>query len=444
MVNRRARPYFIGGGIIAVLSLSYIGIRAYKSQVELDELLADARAANRSVGTRHSHSSDNHAHEHHGDPLTTATQHEHNHAEGHEGNTYEIDGMSLHVTEVIAPMRMSREDSERAEWIVYGKLTPYIEQEIKNAKLLRQQNEGRVLQHVITPDGKLGTVAVDKDDPIEEGDVILQSDLISRSHPWGFSENQIEVNQMKAKRSEESKYIKDGVEYPIPDEFFALDEYERMEYFKKFRLTLDLGISMDEVETKIAAGEFDASLTDAEKKRIEARLSIDAALLEEKKHRMGLLDPLGPKPTLSDLPPVNVTIKPDAEYGHTLPESRSHIDDYGFWESVLADVETASDEKIDEPPPTFKTVPELPISTPQVNRDPDVENSVPMAEVPPMPENLTPETAKAKLKERLSPEQFLKAQQLLDEYGAEVGIRQFREMSPEHKGAPQHPDEKRR
>ena len=437
MVNRRARPYFIAGGIIAVLSLSYFGIRAYKSQVELDKLLSDARAVNQSVGARHSHSSDNHTHEREGDALTTAPPHGHNQSAGHEGNTYELDGMSLHIKSVIAPMPMSRDESERAEWIVYGKLTPYIEKEIKKAERLRQQNKGLVLQHVITPDGKLGTVAVDKDNQYKDGDAILQSDLISRSHPWGFSEDQ--VNE---KRSEEFKFIKDGVEYTMPDEYFTLDEYERDEYFKKFRLTLDLDISMDEVEAKIAAGELDASLTDAEKKQIEARLSIEAALLEEEKHRAGLLDPLGPKPTLSDLPPVNVTFKPDAEYGHTLPESRSHIDDYGFWESVLADVEMTSDERIDEPPPTFKTVPELPISTPQVNRGPDVENSVATEEVPPIPDNLTPDTAKAQLKERLSPEQFSKAQQLLDEYGAEEGLRQFRELSPEHKGAPRHSHEK--
>lgn len=333
-------------------------------------------------------------------------------------------------------MPMSREDLQHMEWMVYGKLTPYIEKEIKRAELLRQQNEGKVLQQVITPDGKLGTVAVDKDDQYKDGDAILRSDLITRSHPWGFSEDQ--VNE---KRSEEFKFIKDGVEYTMPDEYFTLDEYERDEYFKKFRLTLDYGISMDEVEAKIAAGELDASLTDAEKKQIEARLSIEAAILEEEKHRAGLLDPLGPKPTLSDLPPVNVTFKPEAEYGHTLPESRSQIDDDGFWESVLADVETASDESIDEQLPTPIAVSELPISTPRVNRDPDVENSVPMAEVPPMPENLTPESVKAQLKERFSPEEFSKAQQLLEKYGAEEGLRRFRERPPEHKGVQRHSHE---
>ena len=100
MVNRRARPYFIGGGIIAVLSLSYIGIRAYKSQVELDELLSDARAVNQSVGARHSHFLDNHAHEREGDALTTAPPHGHNQSAGHEGRTYELDGLSLHIKEV--------------------------------------------------------------------------------------------------------------------------------------------------------------------------------------------------------------------------------------------------------------------------------------------------------------------------------------------------------
>ena len=431
MVKRSVSPYIIGVCIVAVLSMSYIGIRAYNSHVELNQVLSDARAVNRSVGARHSHSSDNHAPVRKGDPLTTAPQHEHNHSEGHDGyKSYEIDGLSLHVKDVISSRPMSREDLELTEWVVYGKLTPYIEKEIKRTELLRQQNEGKVLQKVITPDGQIGTVAVDKDDPIKDGDAILRSDLITRSHPWGFS-----MDQVNAKRSEEFKFIKDGVEYTMPEEYYTLDEYERNEYFKKFRLTLDLDVSMDEVEAKIAAGELDASLTDAEKKQIETRLSIHAALLEEKKHRAGLLDPMGPKPTVSDSPPVNVTIKPDAEYGHALPEGRSQFDNDGFWESVLADVEKASEGSIDEPSPTLKVLPEQPKPTRRVNRTPDVENSVAMEEVPPIPDSLTPETVKAELKERLSPEQFSKAQQLLDEYGAEEGLRQFREMPPEHTGA---------
>lgn len=99
MVNRRAKPYLIAGSILAVLSLSYISIRAYKGHLELDELLSDARAVNRSVGARHSHSSDNSAHEQKGESLTTALQHEYNHTAGPEGRTYELDGMSLHNKE---------------------------------------------------------------------------------------------------------------------------------------------------------------------------------------------------------------------------------------------------------------------------------------------------------------------------------------------------------
>ena len=429
MINRRVSPYIIGVCIVAVLSIFYIGIRAYKGQVELDELLSDARAVNSSVGARHSRSLDNHAHEREGDALTTTPPHGHNQSAGHEGRSFEIDGMSLHVKDVIAPMPMSRDELESAEWMVYGKLTPYIEKEIKRTELLRQQNEGKVLQKVITPDGQIGTVAVDKDDPIKDGDAILRSDLITRSHPWGFS-----MDQVKAKRSEEFKFIKDGVEYTMPEEYYTLDEYERNEYFKKFRLTLDLDVSMDEVEAKIAAGELDASLTDAEKKQIETRLSIHAALLEEKKHRAGLLDPLGPKPTVSDKPPVKVAIKPDAEYGHALPEGRSQNDDDRFWESVFAEIEAASDESSS----TSDVVSEQPQSKSQVDRDLDLSfarSSEEAEDVPPMPDSLTPETIKAQLKERLSPEQFSKAQRLLDEYGAEEGLRQFKEMPPDHTGA---------
>ena len=111
---------------------------------------------------------------------------------------------------------------------------------------------------------------------------------------------------------------------------------------------------------------------------------------------------MGPKPTVSDSPPVNVTIKPDAEYGHALPEGRSQNDDDRFWESVFAEIESASERSIDEPPPTPKAAPEHPKSNRQVNRTPDVENSVAMEEVPPIPDNLTSETVKAQLKERFN------------------------------------------
>ena len=419
MINRRVKPFILGVCIFAVLSMSYIGIRAYKGHVELNQVLSDARAVNRSVGARHSHSSDNHAHEREGDRRTTGLQHDvHYDAVGPEGYIYEIDS----TREIVSPEPMSKEELELTEWIVTGKRTPHVEQELKRAALLRQQNEGRVFQRVITPEGQLGTVVVHEENQYEDGDAILRSDLItSTTHPWFFSENQVDV-----KVSEKATLIRNGVEYPLPDEYYALDEYEREEYFKKFRVSLDLKISMDEVEAKIAAGELDVSLSDAEKQRIEKRSSSDGPITEEHRHRERLLDSMTPKPTLSDNPPVNVTFKHDADIENARPERRSHIDDYGFWESVLADVETTSDERIDEPPPTFKTVPELPISTPQVNRDPDVENSVPMAEVPPMPENLTPESVKAQLKERLSPEEFSKAQQLLEKYGAEEGLRRFR------------------
>ena len=434
MINRRVKPFILGVCIFALLLLSYIGIRAYKGQVELDELLSDARAVNRSVGAPHLHSSDNHSHEREGDLRTTELQHDvHNHSLGREGYTYEIDS----TREIVSPEPLSKEELELTEWIVTGKRTPYVEQELKRAELLRQQNEGRVFQRVITPDGQLGTVVVHEENQYEDGDAILRSDLItSRTHPWFFSENQVNV-----KMSEEAKLIRNGVEYPLPDEYYALDEYKREEYFKKFRVSLDLNISMDEVEAKIAAGELDVSLSDADKQRIE---SSDGPITEEHRHRESLLDTMTPKPTPSDKLPVNVTFKPDTQYPHAIRESRPHIDDDGFWESVLADVEKASGERIDEPSPTPKAMPELPISAPRVNPAPVVENSVPMEDVPPILDNLTPETVKAQLKERLSPEQFSNVQQLLEEYGAEEGLRRFRERPHEHKSVPRHSHEKSR
>ena len=435
MINRRVKPYIIGVCIVVVLPMSYIGIRAYKGNVELNQALSDARAINRSVGARHSHSSDNHAHVREGDLRATAPQHDvHHHSVGREGYTYEIDS----IREIVSPEPMSKEELELSEWIVTGKRTPYVEKILKEAELLRQQNAGRVFQQIITPDGQLGTVVVHEDKQYEDGDAILRSDLItSRTHPWFFLENQVEV-----KVSEEAKFIQNGVEYPMPEEYYTLDEYEREEYIKKFRLSLDLDISMDEVEAKIAAGELNVSLSDTEKQQVDNRWSSEVPITKEHRHRESLLDTMTPKPTLSDKSPVKVTFKEDAKIENALPKEQLQIDDYGFWESVLADVATASDERIDEPSPTPKAVPELPISTPRVNRAPDVENSAAMEEDPPIPDNLTSESVKSQLKERLSPEQFSRAQRLLEEYGAEEGLRQFRELPIEHKGARRHSHEK--
>ena len=59
MFNRRFVPYIVGVCIVALISLSYVGYRAYQNHVEFERLIADAQEGfNRSVDGHHSHSSE--------------------------------------------------------------------------------------------------------------------------------------------------------------------------------------------------------------------------------------------------------------------------------------------------------------------------------------------------------------------------------------------------
>ena len=202
----------------------------------------------------------------------------------------------------------SKEELELDEWIMTGKLTPYVEQELKRRAAIRQQIEMRVLQRVVTPDGKLGQVIVPEYDQYEEGDAILQSELVApESHP----------NLFPAKPSRGVALIlpksidPEGVEHFVPDEYYEItDPYEREEYFNKFEHSIVLGIPMDEVEAKIAAGELDVSLSDTDKQHVDEMSAAHAARDE----RVRLLDVFGQKPRHSDKSPVKVSFLPDTRF----------------------------------------------------------------------------------------------------------------------------------
>lgn len=428
MVKRRVNPYIVGVCIVAVLSISYVALKAYQRHGELNQALADAQQFNREVAEHHGHNhtevsnhharpSDNYTHGKENPSSDVAghlNRHGHSRAEGEGEYFYEFNGINI-----ASDAPMSKEDLELEEWIQTGKLTPFVEQELKRRDdFRRNHNVGRFLQQVVTPDGQLGQVVVYEYNMYKEGDAIFQSELVTpESRPDLFP----------AKQPKGVAFIlpeivdPERVHHYVPDEYYEItDPYEREEYFNKFEHSIVLGISMDEVEAKIAAGELDVSLSDSDKQHVDENLAWYAAM--EARNR--LRDMGWPKPTPLDKPPVKIRFKPEPEV------------EYGLSGFKHREFEPASDDSsyiLD-----FDS--EQPQSNGQVGRHED--HSFPISEeeaedASPFPDNPTPETIEAQLNElknQLPPEQFSNVQQLMEEFGAEEGLRQFREMPSEHNG----------
>lgn len=428
MVKRPVNPYIVGVCIVAVISISYVAVKAYQRHGELKQVLSDAQQFNLQVTDRHEHnntevdnqhanSSDNHTQEKGNPSLEVAghhNRHGHSRTDGKDDYFYEFNGINI-----ASDSPMTKEDLELAEWVQNGKLTPFVEQELKRREEFRRNhNVGRFLQQVVSPDGQLGQVVVYEYNMYKEGDAIFQSELVT-------PESRPDLFPAKPSRGRAlilpEIYDPDGVHHYLPEEYYEItDPYEREEYFNKFEHSIVLGISMEEVEAKIAAGVLDVSLSDSDKQHVDENLAWYAAM--EARNR--LRDMGWPKPTPLDKPPVKIRFKPE-------PEAVDGLSGFKHRE-----FEPTSDDS--SYTPDFDS--EKPQSNGQVVRHED--HSFPRhikeaADVSPIPDIPTPETIEAQLnelKDQLPPEQFSNVQQLMEEFGAEEGLRQFREMPPEHNG----------
>ena len=412
MINRRVRPYIIGVCIVAVITMFYVGIKAYQRHVEPKGAISDVQAINRELSDRHVHHEHNH------------TEVDNHHVHSADIHTHEREisssGLIEHNAHSHTDYPKGKEDLELAEWVQTGKLTPFVEQELKRREEFRRNhNVGRFLQQIVTPDGQLGQVVVYEYNMYKEGDAIFESELVTPdSRPDLFPTQPLRGRALILPEI----YDPEGVHHYLPDEYYDItDPYEREEYFNKFEYSIVLGISMDEVEAKITAGELDVSLSDLDKQLVDENLSREAAIEE----RNRLRDMGWPKPTPLGKPPVKVRFKPEIDTADGLS---------GFKHRAI---EVASDDSSS----TRDVGYEQPQSKRQVGRYEDQSfprRSGAAEDVPPTPDNLTSETIKAQLKEledQLPPEQFSNVQQLMEEFGAEEGLRQFRDMPPEHKGA---------
>lgn len=423
MLKRRFFPYIIGTCIVVILAVSFIGTRAYQRHVEMD-------ATVRQVLLPHEH----------------GMQHERSHDSNGEAaqNQFFEPGPYIDVVpseEEDHEDKRNKEFLELMEWIQTGTLTPYVEQDLKRRAEWRQENANidlEVIQRVVTPDGTLHQVVVPKFQQYEEGDAILKSELVDEEYLKDYYESGEEEEKGDS-------VIVNNVTYPMPDEYYAIESpYERLEYTTKFVYTKELGISMDEVEQKVARGELDVSLNESEKEMLDRR---EASL-----KRRHLLDLGLPKmPPLSDKPPVKVRFlldegenaKPEwsRQPGWLRKNRQEHLKEMlgdagqpeiSDYEDGIGGARGTND---------FSSSPEFPSEQPEGQRvDPPkqamadlVPSSLPAKGIETHDEaHVSPEERiKAAVGQQLSPERMEKAVSILNQYGPEEGLRRLQKADSE-------------
>jgi hypothetical protein len=439
MLKSRFIPYIVGGCIVAFLSVSYVGYRTYQNHVEFKAFVSNAHPFNRSIEGGHVHSSNDHTHGGEGLPVPlnsnqtgeagqAGSGHEHGHHLTPSGEyVYEINGIPLY-----SDTPMSQEEIAVMEWVETGKMTPAVEEQLRLTEIMREQFKLDVIQRVVTPDGTLHQVIVPRDAQYAEGDAISRSELdppiLEDQKSWWAG----------------TKLIIEGVDYYPPEEYYSIaDPYEREEYFNKFTWAIGYGISMAEVEKKVAQGELDFSLSEDARKHVDQSL----AIVERSK----MLGP-GAPPPLSDKPPVKVSFLPD-EGEFALPgwmrkqelqalnvgrsirrqmggrtariladggEASGAIFDEGSLNGDASGASVRSDNPL-SPSDTHRSKPGIETSNPKTDGR---TNRAHKTATPPTAENV-----ETQLREQLS--RFDKAQQLIGRYGSEEGLRRFREMHPE-------------
>ena len=291
MFKHRFFAYIITASVLVILAISFVGVRAYIRQNEVK--------ATAEVLDNHNHNHTN-AHDEYDQNRWPAKS-------SSKGNQFEFDA------------KLRSEDEKRQleleEWHKGGKLTPRVEAHLKMLESRVWQSENAivtdVIQRIVTPDGTLHQVIVPKHRQYEEGDAILKSEIVDEKHLRSRYRSEGETYQEMPR---DTKIVApNNVTYPMPDEYYDIeDPHEQLKYTTKFVHSLELGISMDEVEQMVASGELDVSLRESEKRMVdETETMIERGLLEHQLHMLSR-----PKrPPLSDKPPVKVSFLSDEGKG---------------------------------------------------------------------------------------------------------------------------------
>ena len=385
MFTRRAILYIMG--LVAVFTVFYVAHRAYLRHVAFKDFIKKAETFSNSVGKVHAHPHTDHPHQ--GEKVLEIDNTESGHHERAPSGefVYNKDGIPIYSTEP-----MSDEEAGVFAWVSTGQMNPDAEQYLNNLP----KHTFEVLQRVVTPDGELHHVVVPKFRMYEEGDAILESELDNARDLLG-----------KPMPLKIESFRVDGVKYSMPEEYYAIEDiYESEMYRHKYQLSKTKNISMAEVDKQIAAGEI---LLDKLSQSVNESVEWQTKRMERAK--MLLPQP----PPLSDAPPVKVRFLSDVGESPLPGWLRKGKSNRSFTERDLpvdTDTVTARSEA-----PRSSDLSRVVESTPQ---------SMEASE-----KQLTPQRIEVELSEALSPEHSNKAQQLIDEYGTEEGLRRLREMDPE-------------
>lgn len=412
MFNPRFIPYLIAGFLVVFLLIGYMGYREYQKHVEFERFISAIQAFNRSAEhpetDRHLHLTEPHPHR--GETLdpSTAADPTNPYFVGKRGDEYVYKVGRGHI---YTPEPFDREDIELQAWEITGEKTPYVE---KHLKRLAENSpyRGQVVQRILTPDGQLHKVIVPHDTQYEEGDAILRSEL--------------DPPILEAFEQDQRPAPVEVAGEPVPDQYYAIeDPYERLEFIRKVMLSRISKTSLAEIEAKIAKGEIDVSLSARAKEAVDNN--------EAMKERGRMLLSFA-EPALSDKPPVKVSFLPDdgedalpgwmRKLQGTLPSGSSGAVSDGDY-SATAPFSEGSINEDTSGAPVHSDVPVSPSDLPDIVKPISPQN------VADIEKQLTPQGIESELTKGLSPERFDKAQQLIDQYGTEEGLRRLWESDPE-------------
>ena len=431
MFNRRFSPYIITIGTIAFLSICFVGHKAYQKHVEFEDFISEAKIfqiqRNLDIGHRSgsSQNADDSGEENKGSTVSPGA-----HASSNKTSSgkyqYNSDAVGKELSDFQKQDLVSRfmefssglagnPDSEHRSFFMSPEESEFFfsqdNHEI-NGRSVSTISFESVTQLVETPDGEIHEVFVPRNWAYQDGDAISRSELAPR-----------------VTRQISESITMDGVKYDMPKEYFTMDAYEQHQYKKKLTLAHYNGIAIDEVERRIAAGEIEASslsLSEGEKRQID----------ESERVRMEREQAL--KPPLLDQSTVKVRFLADDQTGP------GWLQDVNEFIAVLGPPEGTKNSRNDTTLPFVS--PQGEVEVPDgFDTQFDEAGRSPVGQVhlhreaghvyePPTVQTATPpttENVETQLKGQLSLEQFDKAQQLIDEYGTEEGLRRLRESDPE-------------
>ena len=345
MFNRRFIPYLIVGTIIAFVSISYVGYKAYQNHVDFNEFISEAETFQGSLDKDTSFP--DHKEGSSSSPTTSAT--------GSENLSNRFPYLNK------PPTKVRYDDSSK----------PLLKPEDIPPELRSVPNPDQlelVIQRVQTPDGKIHEMLVARGMELPEG----------ASLPPAFF---TPISPLPPRKKVTTKLTVRQEDIPEGEDITT--------YIDKLRIASDYGVSVEEAERMLASGQIRITEVDRSPLVNLAELGIEEASSESFRGEAGL-------------------------DGTPMPRGHRGEDTVSAGTGSFEDFPARSDS-----PPSPLNPPDMVESTPSPQSVADIEKQ------------LTPAGIEAEFSESLSPERFNKAQELIEQYGTEEGLRRLREMDPE-------------